>query len=650
MIRLFLLASLTISLSSSGQPNVGFPFGQVTYEELGMTTYNADTNANAVVLYELGDAYIDNGNDYNLIFSYHAKIKILNKGGLAQGDFEIQIGKRDDNEEVLKFLKASSFNMENGSILEMKVDRKNIFTQDAGKYGKVVRFAIPNVKPGSVIEVEYTIESPFIYNFRQWKFQSEIPKVHSEYWASIPGNYLYNMSLKGFLELSKNENDILKDCFSVNGGRADCVQYKFAMNNIPAFVEEEYMLAKSNYLACINFELSQIKYFDGRVKKFTDEWSDAELRLEKSDVFGAQLKKAKDLTEQIELLVKPENDDLSKAREIYSFVKDWYSWNEQNGMFTDLGIKKAFEEKKGNVADVNLSLIAALRSAGLSADPVILSTRKNGLPREIHPVLSDFNYVVARLTIGSQSFFLDATEDLYPFGMIPERCLNGKGRLLTEGPSSWVELKAIQKNKQITSLRLKISESGFITGTLSNSFLGYEGVKARRQMLDSEQEYINKLKSNFGDFEIKNVTLSNVADIDKPAVEKIELELEADASSGSLLIDPFLTNTWDSNPFKSNERSYPVDFGVPIEEAIVISIEYPKNYEVANLPEKIGLSLPNGGGRFMLDSSDINGVLTISSSLSIAKAVFSAEEYHYLKELFSAVVSAQAYVLLLKKK
>jgi hypothetical protein len=54
---------------------------------------------------------------------------------------------------------------------------------------------------------------------------------------------------------------------------------KVAMRNIPAFVEEDYMTARSNFLAAVHFELSEIVYFDGRTDKLTQEWKDAENEL-----------------------------------------------------------------------------------------------------------------------------------------------------------------------------------------------------------------------------------------------------------------------------------------------------------------------------------------------------------------------------------
>src|SRR5690606_9601161 len=184
----------------------GFPFGKTLLDELTMTTYERDTSASAVVLNEFGNAYISSGT-YNLVFNYHVKIKILKKDGLSQADFAIPLYKSTTGKkEEVKDIRASTFNLENNRIEESGLDLRNIYSEDLNKYWDQKKFALPNVRVGSVIEIMFTIESPFIFNFRKWEFQTDIPKIYSEYWARIPGNYIYNMTLKGFLKLTKNED------------------------------------------------------------------------------------------------------------------------------------------------------------------------------------------------------------------------------------------------------------------------------------------------------------------------------------------------------------------------------------------------------------------------------------------------------------
>ncbi|HEX6891008.1 MAG TPA: DUF3857 domain-containing protein, partial [Chryseolinea sp.] len=605
----------------------GFPFGQVTYQDLEMKSYPKDTSAVAVVLKEFGDAYFETDETFKIVLKHHMKIKILKKEGLSYADFEIPLRKIDGRTEVVRKVRGSTFNVENGSIREVKLVSKNEFTENKSKYWDIRKFALPNVRVGSVIEVEYELESPFIMNFRTWEFQSDIPKISSEFWASIPGVYHYNISLKGYLRLTKNENDIKKNCFEFGTAKADCLVLRLAMSNVPAFIEEDYMTARSNFLAAVNFELSEVQHLDGRKDKVSKEWKDVEGELRSDANFGMQLRRGGDIVDQkIEQLVQGETDQLVKARKIYDFIKGWYGWNNKYGYWSEFGIKKAFDSKIGNVGDINLSLIASLKYAGFSVEPLLLSTRTNGLVSELYPVITDFNYVIAKLNINDKVYLLDASEDYLCFGLIPERCLNGKGRVLGEKQSYWHTLNAPDKQKQVTVQKLKIDTDGTIRGYVQSTYFGYDAMNQRRLMggYPSESEFIQSVTKGWDAGTITNYKIENASDPLQPLIITLEIEIETDlAGAHTQLLNLFMFDRWEKNPFRSSERRYPVDFGVPMEEVVSLTLEYPAGYELDELPGLVGLTLPGDGGRYLFTIQNTSNTLSMYSSLTINKPVFS---------------------------
>src|SRR5688572_20774741 len=236
---LTLLTSVTFSVAIA-QDN-GFPYGQITYKQFEQPVLVRDSSAEALVLKEFGEAYVNNDN--NLVFEHHYIIRILKQSGLDEANIEIPLFKSSGKSEALVLVKAASYNIENGSIRPSAINSKNVFTENRSSYLDLKKFTIPNVQVGTIIEVSYSLESPFfVRNFKQWNFQSHLPKIESEYWATIPGNYNYNISWKGYLKLQKNENALVKECFNLGGGaKSDCARYKFGMKNIPPFIEEDYM-------------------------------------------------------------------------------------------------------------------------------------------------------------------------------------------------------------------------------------------------------------------------------------------------------------------------------------------------------------------------------------------------------------------------
>ena len=286
-----LIACLVLSFSSLAQ-NSGFEFGRTTYKELDMITYQPDTTAGAVVLNEFGQAFFNS--DYNLIFEYHVKIKILKRSGFPKADFAIRLIKSEGRIERILSMEASTFNQENNKIKEDKVSLQDVYWDRVNKNIDIAKFTLPDIRIGSVIELKYVIESPWVFNFHEWKFQDDIPKIKSEYWAKIPGNYVYNISLKGFLDLTRNESTIVNGCLTLGThGIADCALNKYVIENIPAFKEEQYMTASSNFVSAIHFEIAQYRRPDGNLNTITKEWKDVDEELLQHENFGNQIRKAR---------------------------------------------------------------------------------------------------------------------------------------------------------------------------------------------------------------------------------------------------------------------------------------------------------------------------------------------------------------------
>jgi hypothetical protein len=344
---------------------------------------------------------------------------------------------------------------------------------------------------------------------------------------------------------------------------------------------------------------------------------------------------------------------MAKAQKIYDFIKGWYRWNDVYGKYSEFGIKKAFDAKVGNVGDINLSLIAALKYAGITVEPLLLSTRENGLPTEVYPVMSDFNYVVAKAIIANKSYLLDATDDFYPFGLLPERCLNGKGRVVGAKESYWQDLVPSERQRVTSLVNLNLSNEG-MSGSVQYTYSGYAAVDERKKIkkFSSEQEYINSITNRLHDITVTKFALENVDNLNKPLVVLLDVDVEVGGllGGGSFLFSPFIVDQWKRNPFRSTERLYPVDFGAPLEEILILNLTYPSDFELDEIPAKVALKLPANGGHFIFEINDASNKLSMANTLVIAKPIFTSQEYHYLKELFNNVIATEQTQLVFKKK
>jgi transglutaminase-like putative cysteine protease len=651
---LTIISFFLFSLTAYAQ---NFNFGAITYDDYEFDRKKLDSNANAIVLKEFGTASIqrdDNTGSLELIFEHHVKIKIYNKEGFKEANIIIPTYKDDNREETISELKASTFNYIENNFVETVMDKKAIFTENRSKYTRLTKFTLPNLKEGSIIEYSYRLRSPRLFNFRTWEFQSDIPKVISEYLVYIPGIYNYNVSLRGFQKLTDQKVELSKECLRLSGAAIDCSKITYLMKNIPAFIEEDNMTAPSNFKSAIYFELSDVQNLNGGKTSYTKTWKDIDYELSSYKTLGDQMKRRDVFKELIPTITKGNTDDLEKAKAIYNYIKKQIKWNNYYGAYSEDNIKRALENRSGNVADINLSLISALSTAGLDAEAVMLSARDNGTVNKLYPVMSDFNYLVAKVNIGDKSYLLDATEPLLPFGLLPLRCINDQGRVINlKKPSYWIDLKASQKTVTSYILTGKMTTDGKIVGTLTTHTSGYAAYNKRRDILkySSPDEYVEKLDDRLTRIKILEHSISNLDSVENSLVEKYEIEFTVNDGSNNnqFYFSPFFINTISKNPFNLNDRTYPVDLGAASDERIIINVTLPQKYQLVEKPKDMAIALPNAGGKYLLQTNLDENTISMSQVLQFNNAIYQPEEYLFLKEFYSKIIQNQKTEFLLKK-
>nr|WP_294899919.1 DUF3857 domain-containing protein [uncultured Pedobacter sp.] len=650
-----LLLLLICYVPTFAQVDGDFPFGSIDNINLDAKVYPKDSTANAYVIKEFGYAYISDRENTGLVFTYHVKIKILNNKGLEQANIVIPLRKSGNSSETVSNIEGTTSNLENGTSQFTALAANKIYTEKVNDYYERKKFTLPNVKVGSIIEYQYTIESPFIFNFRTWEFQSDIPKMESLYWAKIPANYDYNVALIGYEKLDIKDGEVVKDCFRIGGGVADCSLMKYGMKDIPAFVEEDYMTASKNFLSAIRFELMDIKYFDGRVQNITKTWPDIYKDLKSDPDFGLQIKRNSDLFKDDIIKLKATNKNPnSLARGVYDLVKNRYKWDEYYGKYAKIGLKKAYESHTGNVGDINLALIGALQYAGINTEPVLISTRDNGIPTKIFPVMSEFNYVIAKVNLDDGTYLLDATDKDLPFGTLPFRCLNKEGRAIGKDSCYWVNLIPKKKYKQTNFITLKLDSSGNFIGKISIKSIDYQALYQRKKIKEfaTTDEYIENMDEKNPQLKIKKYTITNLDSLELPLIEEYEVVVKAfDEMNNTLAISPFVLNKLTVNPFKLNERTYPIDFGAQKDFSTIFQLEIPETYQVKLLPTAVGLKLPENNGKYVFNTDILNkNTIMVSESLMINKTEIDGTQYPYLKELYNNIVQSNKSNIMISKK
>jgi transglutaminase-like putative cysteine protease len=656
---LLLLTFLTIATISKSQD---FEPGTFKQDELDLKRYDKDTSAHAVVLSEFGKAEINKTNDEDklkIIFHYHVKIKIFDNKGFDQATISIPTYHGDDDAEEIDDIKGSTTYVDdNGGVKQSYLDHDKIFTTKDNIHWSSTKFTLPNVHDGCIIEYSYTLYSPYWLNFPVWEFQSDIPKMSSEFDVHIPAYWQYNASLRGYLKLTKNVAEIESNCFSYGSNSVDCSHMDLGMKDIPAFVEEADMTAKKNFLSAVYFELAEyVSPWDGVKHKLAQTWADVDYSMKHDEGFGAQLRRKELMKDRITPVIAGITDSLQKAKAVYYYVQKNIKWNNFYGTYCPDGIRKALDNHSGSVADINIALTTALEAAGFDAEAVLLSVRDNGNVNKLYPAVTDFDYVIARVSIGGKSYFLDATDPLLSFGMLPMRCLNDQGRVMSlDKPSYWIDMTGIGQTETNTyNFDLTLQPDGKIKGTMTHYSTGYAAYEKRHAIkkFNSVDEYVESLDEKSPKFKILKSEVTNVDSLDKPLSEQYEIEIKAYKKmedADKLTFNPFIDDYISSNPYKLTERTYPVDMGMPSNDRYTLTLHLPDGYTIENAPQDIGIALPNQGGRFITSYQADGNSFTFSHIVQFSKPVYSPAEYPYLKELFNKIILTQKAEMVLKKK
>ncbi|WP_448103842.1 DUF3857 domain-containing protein [Pedobacter panaciterrae] len=655
--KLFSTALLLSFFSISHSYAQDFEYARITGSDIELKNTQLDSNANAMVIREFGTTAVqlDNATGKTYIdFEYHVRIKIFNKEGFNHGNIVIPLRIYRDDEDEIKELKATTINIVNGQLVKTELDKKQVFNEKKNKYVSLTKFTMPNLMDGSIIEYSYRLHSPYIFNFKTWEFQSDIPKLHSEYIANIPAIYNYNVSLRGAQKLTKQNAEIKKECLMIAGNKIDCSKMTYIMKDVPALIEEDYMTAPSNFRSAIYYELSDYVMLNGGKKSITKTWKDADYELNSDKSFGTQMKRKDVFKELMPQILGKASDDLSKAKAIYNYIRKNIKMNGFIGIYSENNIKTALEKHSGNTGDINLALIAALSAADLDAEAVILSTRANGVVNNLYPVISDFNYVVAKVNIGDKSYLLDATEPLLPFGLLPLHCINGNGRVINlKKPSYWYDLKASQKESTKYVLNAELTADGKLKGKLTTYSLGYAALKKRQRIIaaNSVDEYVEKLDEQMPGISILKHSIENVDSLDNTLVEDYEIEMKVfdNLNADQSYFNPFFINRITKNPFDLNERTYPVDMGAASEERITMIIKLPANISVIDKPKDMSMALTENGGKYLASTSMQDESFVFNEMLQFNKPIYESEDYLSLKEFYSRIIQSQKTDIVFKK-
>ncbi|MEQ9229804.1 MAG: hypothetical protein RIF46_03920, partial [Cyclobacteriaceae bacterium] len=569
---------------------------------------------------------------------------------------------------VIGAVKGLTYNLTNGKIETTKLGKDGIFDSQENKYWKEMKVSLPKVRVGSVIDLTYSITSPYLFNYRDWQFQYSIPAVWSEYRASFIEYYKYQQLMQGYLTPDVIETSSGQTQFTVRtdaqvgvggGGQyqsgstdtysADVTNYRWAIKNVPAFYDEPHLTSRENYVSKINFQLVGQQWPNRPYENLLGSWDKVNEVFSQSESFYKKVSGSNFLQKEVDEIIARGNheNDIQKASAIHSYLISNVGWNGFNSTSSNNAFRKVLSDKKGSVADINLMLTSMLQKAGLNAEPVLISTRNHGFVRPQYPIVDQFNYVICRLIIDNKQILIDATDSFSPFGAIPERCLNGQGLAITPNGASWVDIVPSYEDSEKIVLEATLKDD-VLVGTLERRYLGYAARNARAKFISDSTDFKDDFTKVLS-WETSNMKTNDFLNFTNSPVVATDFSLDIESTGSLIYLSPVFIKKWSKNPFKLESRDYPVDFSAPKSFTYYLSLKLPQGVTIEDIPESKLIALPNNGGTFRYTVGNQNSHLTVLCKLDLNKVIFVQNEYPYLKEFFEQMIELQNQIIVLKK-
>lgn len=197
-----------------------------------------------------------------------------------------------------------------------------------------------------------------------------------------------------------------------------------------------------------------------------------------------------------------------------------------------------------------------------------------------------------------------------------------------------------------------MNPKGELDGKLKLDCSGYAALENRKKYLtDGEKEYMKDFVGSHA-WDIKSTAIENAMEIQHNFTQKHELVVNENmVVAGEIIyLDPFIHSAHKENPFKSEVREYPVDFGSPQEETFFLKLTIPEGYKVDELPQSKVIAMPENGARYIYNITQNGNQILLTCMFHINKSLFTQLEYPYLREFYNQIVAKESEQIVLKKK
>jgi hypothetical protein len=632
-----------------------------------------DSNTHGIVLLDLGDIHFV-GNEqgwFSFVFKIQQRIKIIDKEAFRRATIKFYLDNQDDRVEKLTDIDATTYNLENGRVVETKLAKNEIFKERNGKYRTEVKFTMPAVKEGSIIEYTYTKTSPFYRDLPGWNFQlMEMPNLWSELNVEVPQTLSYAVVKQGIHGFDIDKSAVGSQTYKVIqksdnmalSASADerslfvstaTIKHRWVMKDMPAFHVENFISAPGNYIDKLQFQLAGTNNGEDKEdvkrswKGATEEW------LGNSFYFGPMNEDNDWLNDLVTQATANAGGQLAQAKAIYYYISGHFTCTDYDDPFVRVNLKEVVQKHSGGVGAINMLMLAMLRKEHITADPILLSTTDHGFNFTKYPIEDRMNYSIVRAGIDGKVYYLDASHPQLAFGRLPDQCYNGPARVINDQDSGFLYFNSdLLKEERTAMVIISNSDKGGLEGSYQLTLGPQQSFETRENVAKiGEAKYIAGMQLLADeDFHIINTGIDSLKSLEDPITIHCDFSSKETQDNSVIYFTPVIADLYRKNPFQAAERKYPVEMPYCINNTYILNMEIPAGYKVEELPKSVKVALNTNEGSYEYLISSDGKIIQLRAQVQLNRALFMPEDYSSLREFFGFIVKKESEQIVLKKK
>jgi len=332
-----------------------------------------------------------------------------------------------------------------------------------------------------------------------------------------------------------------------------------------------------------------------------------------------------------------------------------------------------FSHGYGDCKDKATVLSSMLAQIGVKSYYIIVNASRGAVTKNSPPTPAGFNHMILAIALPDASYgkhmpalyehpklghllIFDPTNYFVPFGQIPFYEQDNYGLLVGEQNGELINLPLSnpEANGVTSNSKFKLLADGTLQGDVELVLTGFDAMLFRQaQQNETEQERKKAIERfigrSIGSFQLDNLELVNVADIDKDVVIRYRVTADhyAKATGPMLLVRPRvvgeMAGPWDT----SKPRHYAYEFPAPFVSRDNVEISLPDGFKVFELPDAVKASFPFA--QYTSKTEAIGNVLKYSREYKMGANEVPFESVEQLKKLFAEINLDERSMAVLKK-